>query len=97
MSEKRRQIAISDDPYLPLPELSTYSGLGISTLRAWLVHPTHPLPCLRVGKIITVRRSEYDAWVEHFRVGASPATTEETSDEMDAKVARAVKSIRGVM
>jgi hypothetical protein len=56
-----------EDAYLPLRTLSSYSGLSIRTLRGYLSHPTHPLPCYRIGGKVLVRRSEYDAWASRFR------------------------------
>ncbi|MDO8794899.1 MAG: hypothetical protein Q7J25_09795, partial [Vicinamibacterales bacterium] len=44
-----------------------YAGLSVRTLRTYLQHQTHPLPCYRVGGKILVRRSDYDAWVLRFR------------------------------
>lgn len=63
------QVALSIplDPYLSLRALAGYSGLSIRRLRALLDGPAHPLPCYRIGGKILVRRSEYDAWVVHYR------------------------------
>ena len=59
MGDKRRQRPAFDDAYLPLVDLANYGGLSVPTLREWLTHPEHPLPHIRVGKIIVVKRSEY--------------------------------------
>lgn len=55
------------DPYLPLRAASAYVGLSVRSLRSWLVHPTCPLPCYRVGGKILLRRSELDRWLSGFR------------------------------
>lgn len=34
-----------DDAYLPLKALAIYSGLSVRTLRGYLAHPAHALPC----------------------------------------------------
>jgi len=62
-----------DDAYLPLKTLVVYSGLSVRTLRGYLTHATHPLPCFRIGGKVLVRRSDYDAWAAQFRVVASAA------------------------
>ena len=60
------------DGYMSLRALAAnYSGLSVRTLRAYLSHPTRPLPHFRVGGKILVRRSEFDAWVAQFRVSRS--------------------------
>jgi hypothetical protein len=62
-----------DDPYLPLRTLAAYSGLSVRTLRAYLTHRAHPLPCFRIGGKVLVRRSDYDAWALQFRSVATSA------------------------
>jgi excisionase family DNA binding protein len=59
---------VASEPYLSLKSLARYSGLSVRTLRIHLKHPERPLPCYRVGGRILVRRSEFDQWVQQFRV-----------------------------
>jgi hypothetical protein len=56
-----------DDAYLPLKSLSAYSGLSVRTLRGYLTHLVHPLPCYRIGGKVLVRRSDFDEWARQFR------------------------------
>ena len=56
-----------DDRYFPLRELSTYAGLSVRTLRSYLTHVSHPLPCYRIGGKVLVRKSDYDDWAARFR------------------------------
>lgn len=62
--------------YLPLKALATYSGLGVRTLRGYLVHRAHPLPHYRIGGKVLVRRSDFDAWAAQFRVVHTSAPLE---------------------
>jgi excisionase family DNA binding protein len=55
------------DPFLSLRALAAYSGLSVRKLRDHLDDPAHPLPFYRVGGKILVRRSEFDAWIAHYR------------------------------
>lgn len=71
------------DAWLTLRALAIYSGLSTRTLRAFLTDADHPLPHIRLtrrvvdtktgkergasGRIL-VRASEFDKWVEAFRV-----------------------------
>lgn len=63
------------DPYLTLKAAAEYSGISVRALRAALTEPMHPLPCYRPGgrggKVL-VRRSEFDAWMAHFRAVGDP-------------------------
>jgi hypothetical protein len=52
---------------LSLRALSAYSGLSVRKLRDHLDNPAHPLPFYRVVGKILVRRSEFDAWMAHYR------------------------------
>jgi hypothetical protein len=56
-----------EDAYLPLTALSSYAGLSVRVLRDYLKHPSHPLPCFRIGGKVLVRRSDFDAWAQRFR------------------------------
>jgi excisionase family DNA binding protein len=58
--------------YLSVKALAVYSGLSVRTLRAYLVHPSLPLPHYRVGGKILVRQSEFDGWMSRFRVSVTP-------------------------
>ena len=64
-------VRVELDPYLPLRALSRYSGLGVRTLRAYLVRPSHPLPHYRMAGKILVKRSEFDRWMQEYRRIAS--------------------------
>ncbi|MGO9530787.1 MAG: helix-turn-helix domain-containing protein [Syntrophobacteraceae bacterium] len=54
--------------YLTLKELSSYSGLSISTLRNW---KRSGMPYFKLGRSIRVKRSDFDIWAEKFRVSSS--------------------------
>ncbi len=60
------------DGYLPLKALAPYSGMSVRTLRGYLSHSAHPLPCYRVGGKVLVKQSEFDAWMRGFRTEAAP-------------------------
>jgi excisionase family DNA binding protein len=70
------------DAYLPLKSLATYAGISVRTLRALLVHRTSPLPHYRIGGRIVVRRSEFDQWVQQFRVHVEALTIDNVVDEL---------------
>lgn len=74
-----------DDAYLPLIALAKYAGLGVRTLRGYLVHPVRPLPYFRIGGKILVRRSDFDAWAKQFQHTAPT--------QVDAIVADMVKGL----
>ena len=53
--------------FFSLFELSEYSGISERTLRDLIRRPTDPLPHYRIGKLVKVRRSDFDAWAERQR------------------------------
>jgi hypothetical protein len=65
--------------YLSLRALATYSGLSVRTLREYLLNPVHPLPHLKLPGKILVKRTDFDVWIEQFRVAA----TESLSDVVE--------------
>ena len=67
MVPERVVVNVPLDPYLPLAALAGYSGLSVRKLREFLIDPTRPLPCYRVGGKLLVRRSEFDIWIAAFR------------------------------
>jgi hypothetical protein len=81
-----RAVVRVDDAYLSLTKgLPAYSGLSERTLRGYLCHPSHPLPCYRIGGKVLVRRSEFDRWAEQFRAVEVAA--------LDALVSHVVKGL----
>jgi len=54
------------DQYFDLRGLSLYSALGVGTLRDYLKSESLPHYKLR-GKIL-VRRSEFDLWMQNFKI-----------------------------
>ena len=58
--------------YFDLKSLSEYSSLAIPTLRDYL---KIGLPHFRLKGKILVRRSDFDTWIEHYRVDANSELT----------------------
>jgi excisionase family DNA binding protein len=61
---------LPDQP-LSLRALAQYAHLSERTLRKALKDPVNPLPYYRVGRKYLVRRSDFDAWLEHYRRSAA--------------------------
>ena len=64
--EPSETLNVSEVQYLDLKKLSIYCSLGVSTLREYLKRGTLPHYILP-GKII-VKKSEFDSWMEEFKV-----------------------------
>jgi excisionase family DNA binding protein len=68
---------ISERPqpeWLDLKALTEYACVSERTLREWIRRAVDPLPAVRVGCKLLVRRSEFDRWlgahqVKHVDVG----------------------------
>ena len=56
------------DCWLDLRRLREYATVSDRTLRAWIHSSVNPLPAVRVGTKILVRRSEFDGWMERHRI-----------------------------
>jgi excisionase family DNA binding protein len=54
------------DQYFDLKGLSTYSALKVPTLREYIKEGK--LPAFKVKGKLLIKRSEFDAWLEKYRV-----------------------------
>ncbi len=63
------------DPFFSLRALASYSSLSRRTLTNFIdgLPPDQALPCFRLPGKLLVRRSEFDAWLEHFRSRGRPS------------------------
>ena len=59
--------------FLTVKEAAVYSRLSVRTIRAMLTRDTvNALPCRRVGRKILIRRSEFDQYLDAYRVTGRP-------------------------
>ena len=75
------------DQYFDLKALSAYSSMAVPTLRDHIRDVCSPLPHFKVKGKILVRRSEFDKWLEGFRVS--------DSDNLEQIVEDAIKDLTG--
>ncbi len=54
--------------WMDLRRLTEYAAVSERTLRAWVHSPVDPLPAVRVGGKILVRKSDFDAFLERHPV-----------------------------
>jgi excisionase family DNA binding protein len=54
--------------WLDLKALQKYACVSERTLREWIHRPVDPLPAVRVGTKILVRRSTFDRWLEGYQI-----------------------------
>ena len=78
-----------EDRYFRLAQLSRYASLSVRTLQRFINAPDHPLPAFRVGRLVLVRKREYDAWIRARRGDAS-APDPDPDDEF-RRMARAIR------
>ena len=67
----RVMLDASITPFVGLVALSKLAGLSVRKLRDCLTDPFHPLRHYRVGGKIVVRYSDFEQWIERYRVGAT--------------------------
>ena len=77
--------SLNTDRLFDLRGLSEYSSLGIPTLRDYL--RADGLPCFKLKGKILIRKSEFDAWLERYRVNKK--------QEINAIVDDIMASIKG--
>jgi hypothetical protein len=56
------------DQFFDLRGLSVYSCMSVSALRLYIKRPKGSLPCFKVKGKILVKRPEFDAWMERYRM-----------------------------
>jgi hypothetical protein len=70
---ERLNVTASLDPYMGLKALAVYSGLIVRKLKQLIDRdPADALPCYRVDGRVLVRRSDFDAWMQCYRVSGRP-------------------------
>ena len=73
------------DQYLDLKGLAAYSTLGVSTLRAYIRRGK--LPAFKVKGKVLIRKSEFDVWLDQYRMKREVKDLDKLADE-------AVKSLK---
>jgi excisionase family DNA binding protein len=74
--------------WLDLRALTEYASVSERTMREWIHRPANPLPAVRVGAKILVRKSEFDRWLKKHRLepmDVSSVVSEVISDLVGAK------------
>jgi hypothetical protein len=72
------------DGYDDIRGCSERTSLGVGTIRDYLKGP-NPIPHFKLKGKILIRRSEFDDWLEQYRVAG---------DDLDALVDDVVKSMK---
>ena len=81
--QENRIVKLSlEDRYLDLRALSLYSSLAVATVRDYIRSGTLPYYKLR-GKIL-VKRSEFDDWIQQFKVDKSDDLEDLVEDAISA-------------
>jgi excisionase family DNA binding protein len=74
--------------WFDLRTLKQYACVSERTIREWLHRSLNPLPAVRVGTKILVRRSTFDTWLEkHPLIPADSVNINETVNEILAEMA----------
>jgi excisionase family DNA binding protein len=77
------QIGGVQQEWLDLKALTTqYACISERTLREWIHRPTDPLPAVRIGTKLLIRRSIFDRWLE-----AHPVKSVDVSSIVEEMVA----------
>lgn len=79
------------DKYFDLKGLSAYSALGVGTLRDHI--RSGNLPCFKVKGKILVKRSEFDQWIENYRLNKKQDLDKIVDDVLDTLKFRKQKKV----
>jgi excisionase family DNA binding protein len=80
-------VRITTPEWMDLKQLTTYASVSERTLRGWIHALLNPLPAVRVGGKVLVRRSVFDAWLESHALQPT-GTVEATVEEILAGVSQ---------
>ncbi len=59
--------------YLTVKEAAAYARLSVRTIRGMLVRDSvNALPCRRVGRRIIIRKSEFDSYLDAYKISGRP-------------------------
>jgi excisionase family DNA binding protein len=56
--------------WMDLKTLQQYADVSERTLREWIHRASNPLPAVRVGAKLLIRRSTFDHWLESHQLKA---------------------------
>jgi hypothetical protein len=70
------------DQYFDLRGLEAYSALKVPTLRDYI--KSGDLPCFKVKGKILIRKSEFDIWIEDYRVNRTRQINDIADDVMSS-------------
>ena len=68
MSRRKPKPSSDRLEWFDLGALQQYACVSERTLRDWIHRPVDPLPAVRVGTKILIRRSVFDSWLESHQV-----------------------------
>ena len=68
MIAKRLPVGEAFPEWMDLKALQKYACVSERTLRTWIHRSVNPLPAVRVGTKILIRRSVFDHWLEAHQV-----------------------------
>lgn len=63
-----KALVLPCDYYMGIKSLSRYSGISIRKLKDLIRHPEYPLPAYKVDGSIRIKKSEFEIWVNKFRL-----------------------------
>jgi hypothetical protein len=54
--------------WLGLRDLTYYANVSERTIRSWIRSPVNPLPAVKVSGKVLVRKSDFDAFLQRYRI-----------------------------
>ncbi len=90
MTNSDKKSAVLNAEWMDLKAVQRYACISERTVREWLHRAVNPLPAVRVGTKILIRKSVFDEWLEaHPLVPAESLDVSSTVNEIMSEVAGA--------
>ncbi len=62
------------DYYMDIKSLARHSGISVRKLKDLIRHPDYPLPVFKVEGSIRIKKSEFEKWINRFRLSPEQNT-----------------------
>lgn len=82
-----------NDQYFDLPGLKAYSCIPVPTLRDYIKRDG--MPCYKLSGKILVKRSEFDAWMDEYRIDSAEELNDKVGEVLERLKAKSDKVSEG--
>jgi excisionase family DNA binding protein len=85
-AQRQKRTSKIDCEYFSVKDLAAYSGISERTLWGLIRQITNPIPNFRIGRLVRVKRAEFDNWMEKTCRNDTAQKMEQIVDEITRKL-----------